>query len=77
MKVIPSREARTLAVEEINFDLDAAVCWGKKWHIEFEPIKSHTLCISLKRNLKDNPSLVMDGIPIKEGETLSVLGFHF
>ena len=42
-----------------------------------EPAKSSTLCISLKQDLKDHPSLVMDGIHIKEAETLSMLGFHF
>ena len=46
-------------------------------HIEFEPAKLSTLCISLKRDLKHHPFLVMDGIPIKEAETLSMLGFHF
>ena len=30
-----------------------------------------------KRDLEDHPSLMMDGIPIMEAETLSVLGFHF
>ena len=77
LKVVPSRDARALAAKEIISDLDAIVCWGKKWHIEFEPAKSNTLCISLKRDLQDHPSLVMDGIPIKEAETLSMLGFHF
>ena len=77
LKVVPSREARDFAAEEINFDLDAIVCWGKRWHIEFEPAKSSTLCISLKQDLQDHSSLVMDGISIKEAETLSVLGFHF
>ena len=38
---------------------------------------SSVLCISLKRNLQDHPSLVMDSIPIVEVETLSALGFHF
>ena len=36
-----------------------------------------TLCISLKRDLKDHPSLVIDSIPINEADTLSVLGHHF
>ena len=66
-----------MAAEETNSDLDAIVCWGKRWHILFEPAKSGTLCIALKQGLKDHPSLVMDDIPIKEAETLSVLGFHF
>ena len=77
LKIVPSKEARKLAAEEINSDLNAIVCWGKRWHIECEPAKSSALCISLKRDLEDHPSLVMDGTPIKEAETLSVLGFHF
>ena len=77
LKIAPSKEARKLAAEQINSDLNAIVCWGKRWHIEFEPAKSSALCISLKRDLEDHPPLVMDGIPIKEAETLSVLGFHF
>ena len=48
-----------------------------KWHIEFEPAKLSTLCISLKWGLKDHPYLVIDSISIKEAETLPVLGFHF
>ena len=50
---------------------------GKKWHIAFEPAKSSALCISLKRDLQDHPSLVMDSVPIVEVETMSVLGFRF
>ena len=49
LKVIPSKEARDLTAREINFDLNALVCWGKKMHIKFEPAKSSVLCISLKR----------------------------
>ena len=75
--VVLSKEAHDFTVRGINSDLDALVCWGKKWHIEFEPAKSSALCNSLKRHLQDHPSLVMDGIPIVEVETLSVLGFHF
>ena len=75
--VVLSKEAHDFTAREINSDLDALACWGKKWRIEFEPAKSSALCILLKRNLRDHPSLVMDGIPIVEVETLSVLGFRF
>ena len=30
LKIVPSKEARKLAAEEINSDLNAIVCWGKK-----------------------------------------------
>ena len=43
LKVVLLREAHKLATEEINSDLDAIICWGKRWHIEFEPAKSSTL----------------------------------
>ena len=75
--VVLSKEARDFTTRGINSDLNALVCWGKKWRIEFKPAKSSALCTSLKRNLQDHPSLVMDSIPIVEVETLSVLGFHF
>ena len=48
LKTFPSKEARKLAAEEINSDLNAIVCWGKRWHIEFEHAKSSALCMSLK-----------------------------
>ena len=44
LKVVPSRESCKLAAEEINSDLDAIVCWRKRWHIEYEPAKSSSLC---------------------------------
>ena len=62
--VVLSKEARDFTARGINSNLDALVCWGKKWRIEFEPAKSSALCILLKRNLQDHPSLVMDSIPI-------------
>ena len=77
LKVVPSREMRKFAADEINSNLNAIICWGKRWHIEFEPAKTSALCISLKRDLEDHPYLVMNGIPIKGVETLCVLGFHF
>jgi len=59
------REARKLAVEEINSDLHVIVCWC---HIEYKPTKSSIL---MKQDREDR---LMDGILIKEAETLSVLG---
>ena len=35
LKIVLSKETRKLAAEEINSDLNAIVCWGKKWHIKF------------------------------------------
>jgi len=39
LRVVPLREARKLAAEEINSDLDVVVCWC---HIEFKPAKLST-----------------------------------
>ena len=55
-----------------NFPMYSIARWGNKWHIEFEFAKLSTLCISLKRDLKDHPSLIMDDIPIKEAEILAI-----
>ena len=45
--------------------------------IDFEPQKLSALCILLKRDLQDYPSLVTNGIAIVEAETIYVLEFHF
>ena len=45
LKVALSKDAHDFIAGEINSDLDALVCWGKKWHIEFEPAKLSALCI--------------------------------
>jgi len=62
------------AAAEINADLSRIADWGKVWHIEFEPLKSNTTCVSL---VEDHPPLFMNGVFIKEPRVLPILGFHF
>ena len=47
LKVIPTKDLRLSASAEINADLCRIADWGKRWHIEFEPSKSPTICVCL------------------------------
>ena len=77
LKVIPTKDLRLSAAVEINADLCSIADWGRRWHIEFEPLKSNAICASLKRDVEEHPPLFMNGVLIKESKVLSILGFHF
>ena len=77
LKVIPTKDLRLSAADEINADLCNLADWGKQWHIEFEPSKSNALCVPLKRGVEEHPSLFMNGVLIKVSKVLSILGFYF
>jgi len=77
LKVVPTKDLRLSAAAVINADLSRIADWGKVWHIEFEPLKSNTTCVPLKRDVEEHPPLLMNGVLIKESRVLSILGFHF
>ena len=77
LKVIPTKDLRLSAAAEINADLCRVADWGRRWHIEFEPSKSNTICVSLKRDVEEYPPLFMNDVLIRESKVLSILGFHF
>ena len=77
LKAIPTKDLRLSAAAEINADLCSIADWGRRWHIEFEPLKSSAICVSLKRDVEEHPPLFMNGVLIKESKVLSILGFHF
>ena len=77
LKVIPTKDLRLSAAVEINADLCSIADWGRRWHIEFEPLKSNAICASLKHDVEEHPPLFMNGMLIKESKVLSILGFHF
>ena len=77
LKIIPTKELRLSAAAEINADLCQVTDWGRRWHIEFEPSKSHTICVSLKRDIEEHPPLFMNDVLISESKVLSTLGFYF
>ena len=77
MKVIPSKDDRTAAADELNADLDRIYSWGQTWNINFEPAKCRTLCVSLKRDIDLHPPLFMATLPIDEVDVLKILGIYF
>ena len=77
MKVIPSKDDRTTAADDLNADLDRIYSWGQTWNINFELAKCRTLCVSLKRDIDLHPPLFMATLPIDEVNTLKILGIHF
>ena len=50
---------------------------GGRWHMEFEPSKSDTICVSLKHDVEEHPPLFMNNVLIRESKVLSILGFPF
>ena len=74
LKVIPTKDLQVNAAAEINADLSRIVDSGRKWHIEFEPSKSNSICVSLKCDIGEH---FMNNVLIRESKVLSVLGFHF
>ena len=58
LKVIPTKDLRLSAAAEINADLSRIAVWGKSYHIEFEPSKSATICVSLKHDVEEHPPLL-------------------
>ena len=53
LKVIPTKNLRLSGAAEINADLCRVADWGRRWHIEFEPSKSNTICVSLKCDVEE------------------------
>ena len=75
--VVPSKEDRIIAADEMNADLARIHLWGQMWNVNFEPAKCHSLCVSLKRDITLHPPLFMATLPIKEVDVLKILGIYF
>ena len=76
IKVIPLKDDRIAAGDEMSADLGRIHSWGRKWNINFEP-KCHALCVSLKKDVGFHPPVFMDTLSITEVEALEVLGIYF
>ena len=50
LKVIPLKEDRCRAADELNSDLVALFQFGKQWFIDFVPLKTKSLLVSLKQD---------------------------
>ena len=77
LKVIPLKEDRHRAAEELNADLAALFQFGKQWFIDFAPSKTKSLLVSLNCDTTDHPPLFLNNCPIIEVSSLKVLGFVF
>ena len=77
IKVVPSKDDRIAAADEMNADLVRIYLWGRMWNINFEPAKCHSLCVSLKRDTDLHPPLFMATLPIEEVDVLKILGVYF
>ena len=51
--------------DRVEADLN---CWGRKWNINFEPAKCHSLCVSLKHDIDYHPPIFIhvSSLPIEE-----------
>ena len=68
--------ARVQAICEINSDSAALVQYGVDWFIEFAPLKTKSLLVSLKLD-KHDPPLFLNGIHIIPEDTIKILSFVF
>ena len=56
---------------------DALLQWGKRWHVDFEPSKSHIMTVSLRKSTGVIPCLIFGDIPVEEVKELKLLGVSF
>ena len=77
LKVIPLKSDRLRAADEINTDLMALSQFGKQWFMDFAPLKTKSLFISLKRDAMDHLPLFLNNCQIVEVSSLKILGFMF
>ena len=59
----------------LNADLAALFQFGQQWFMDFAPLNTRSLLISLKRDTFDHPPLFMNNRPIAEVSSLKILGF--
>jgi len=77
LKVIPSKASRVQAICELNSDLAALVQYGADWFIEFAPLKTKSLLVSLKVDKHDLPPRFLNGIHTIPEDSIKILGFVF
>ena len=65
------------AAAHLNADLAALCEYGTCWNIEFAPLKTFSLVISLKSDISDHPPLYLNAVHIPEVSSVKVLGFIF
>ena len=59
----------------LNDDLSNVKAWCERWDMKLNPAKSKSLLVSRSRTvLPEHPTLEVDGVVVKEDDTLKVLG---
>jgi len=72
--IIPRKEDRAIATARLNADLCE---YGTYWNIEFAPLKTFSLIVSLKSDISNHPPLYLNAVRIPEVSSVKVLGFIF
>ena len=75
LKIILPKNHQAQAISELNSDLAALVRYGEQWFIEFAPLKTRSLLISLKSDKHDIPSIFLNDIQVLPEDSVKILGF--
>ena len=73
--MIPLKDDRIAAADELSADLGRIYSWGWQWNINFELDQCHSICVSLNVDL--HPPLFMDALSIVEVDLLKPRRFIF
>ena len=57
---------RQESASKVNSDLTSISNWAKQWLVKFSAPKTKSLIISNKKDAHLNPTIFLDGIPIKK-----------
>ena len=77
LKIIPQKQDLLRVADKLKTDLEALFQFGQQWFMDFAPLKTKALLISLKRDTLDHPTPFMNNCPIAEVSSLKILGFVF
>ena len=75
--IIPRKEDCAIAAARLSADLAALCEYGTYWKIEFAPLKTFSLIVSLKSDISNHPPLYLNAVRIPEVSSVKVLGFIF
>ena len=69
------RTCRVQCAAGLNADLRCLLSYGASCLLVFEPSKTQVLTVSNRRDPFSNPSVVMNGTPVVESDSLKFLGY--
>jgi hypothetical protein len=70
---------REVVVDQINADLNSLLAWGEDNRTTFEPTKTHSMLVSLKRSdrFKGLDKIHMGGVVLEQVSQMKLVGFVF